>query len=350
MATPKKTKSGWEIVVYVGKLPDGKRIYKHLTGKSKAEVLEKAKAYQDDETPQTTQAGSMTVRDSVDRYIARREKELSPSTIAKYKSYRDSSFLDLQNKKIADLSDAYIQKQIDDYAKNHSPKSTLNRWNLIKAAVKEVKMNFKPHPKLPSAKRTRLEMPNKETMVELFHAVEGTGLEIPVCLAAVCGLRRGEICALDLNADIDYDNNLIHITKSMVLNDQGDYVVKSPKTEASNRTLPAPAWLMEILKAARDDPNYQMYLPNTVTTKFHALAQRLNIKCSFHGLRHYFVSVMTSLGIPDLYQMERLGHTTSYTTDRYREFLKEKTAEVNDDLIAYFDGIKSAASTARETP
>ena len=347
MATAKKNKNGtWEITVYVGKLPDGKRIYKHLTGKSKAEVLEKARAYQDDETPQTTQAGSMTVRQAVDKYIERRDAELSPSTIAKYKSYRDSSFLALQQQKIADLTDAYIQSQIDDYAKGHSPKSTLNRWNLIKAAIKEVKMNFKPHPKLPSAKRIRLEMPDKDTMVKLFDAVEGTGLEIPVYLAAVCGLRRGEICALDLSADVDYNNNLIHVNKDMVLNDKKEYVIKPPKTDAANRTIPAPAWLIGILKVARDNPNYKMYLPNTVTTKFHALAQNLGINCSFHGLRHYFVSVMTSLGIPDLYQMERLGHTTSYTTDRYKEFLKEKTAEVNDDLIAYFDGIKSAAHSS----
>ena len=125
-----------------------------------------------------------------------------------------------------------------------------------------------------------------------------------------------------------------------------EYVIKPPKTDAANRTIPAPAWLIGILKVARDNPNYKMYLPNTVTTKFHALAQNLGINCSFHGLRHYFVYVMTSLGIPDLYQMERLGHTTSYTTDRYKEFLKEKTAEVNDDLIAYFDGIKSAAHSS----
>lgn len=345
MATPKKTKTGWEIVVYVGKLPDGKRIYKHLTGKSKAEVLEKARAYQDDETPETTQAGSMTVRRAVDNYIARREQELSPSTIAMYKSYRNSSFLSLQNKKIADLSDTYIQAQIDDYAKDHSPKSVFNRWHLIKSAIEEAKPNFNPRVKLPRLKRKRLDMPDPQKIQELFHVVGGTRLEIPVCLAAVCGLRRGEICALDLRTDIDYDNNLIRVNKDIVRDYDGKYVVKPPKTDAANRSVPAPRWVIDILKAARDNPKYKMLRPTTVTDKFTDVARQIGINCSFHGLRHYFVSVMTALGIPDIYQMERLGHATNSILHRYKEFLKEKNAEVNDDLIAYFDALKGPSST-----
>lgn len=347
MATPKKNKNGtWEITVYVGKLPDGKRIYKHLTGKSKAEVLEKARAYQDDETPTTAQAGSMTVRQAIDKYIDRREAELSPSTIAMYKSYRNSSFLILQNKKIADLSDAFIQSQIDDYAKTHEPKSVLNRWNLIKAAVKEQKKNFDPSVRLPRLKRKRLDMPESTRMQNLFQAVEGSDLEVPVCLAAVCGLRRGEICALDLSQDVDYERNLIHINKDVVRSYDGTYVVKPPKTDAANRTVPAPEWLIDILKTARDNPAFKIPTPNNVTIKFQRLARKLGINCSFHGLRHYFVSVMTALNIPDIYQMDRLGHTTSYILNRYKEFLKEKNAEVNDSLVAYFDALKQPTTPA----
>ena len=346
MATPKKTKNGWEIVVYIGKLPDGKRFYKHLTGKSKAEVLEKARAYQDDETPSTAQAGSMTVRQAIDKYIERREKELSPSTVAVYKCYRDKALLDLQNKKIADLTDAYIQSQIDDYAKTRSPKSVLNTWGMVSAAIKEQKKNFDPTVKLPRNRRKHLDMPDLDKMQELFRAVEGTPLEIPVCLAAVCGLRRGEICALDLKKDVDYENRLVHVNKDIVRNDKGKFVIKPPKTDAANRSVPAPEWLIEILKAASDNPNYKPYLPGTVTMKFHKVAEKIGINCSFHGLRHYFVSVMTALNIPDIYQMDRLGHTTSYTLSRYKEFLKEKNAEVNSDLINYFDAIKQPSPSA----
>ena len=282
----------------------------------------------------------MTVKQAIERYIDRREKELSPSTLAVYKCYRDKAFLDLQNKKIADLTDAYIQSQIDDFAKTRSPKTVLNAWNMICAAIKEQKRNFDPDVKLPRNRRKLLDMPDLDKMQELFRAVEGTNLEIPVCLAAVCGLRRGEICALDLSKDVDYEHHLIRVNKDIVRNDEGKFVVKPPKTDAANRSVPAPAWLIDILRAARDNPNYKPYLPGTVTMRFHQLAERIGINCSFHGLRHYFVSVMTSLNIPDIYQMDRLGHTTSYTLSRYKEFLKEKNAEVNTDLISYFDAIK----------
>ena len=82
MPTPKKNKDGqWETIGYVGKDSSGRRKYKHLIANSKPELLQKLRQLED-ETPATIDAGSLTVRQALAQYIARRENELSPSTKA----------------------------------------------------------------------------------------------------------------------------------------------------------------------------------------------------------------------------------------------------------------------------
>lgn len=337
--TPKMTKKDngkWEAVVTIGRDDNGKRVQKHLTAKSRNELEHKIKEYAR-ETPKTLEDAELTVGQAVDRYIKRREQELSPSTIANYKKYRRTAFADLMTIKIKNLTEERIQQSIDEYAAGHKPKTVINRWNLIYAAVKEQKKNFEVNIMLPKQKRTRMQMPEEDLLMECFRKIEGRGIEIPVLLAATCGLRRGEISALDLGKDVDYDKGLILINKDMVLNDKKQYVVKPPKTDAANRAVPCPAWVLEKLKQARDTPGYRLFLPNTITTQWHRLANEMGIHCSFHGLRHYYASVMSSLNVPEQYQMERMGHSTNYMLQRYQEYLKTKEAQINDDMMSFYD-------------
>lgn len=345
MATPKKKSNGsWEMQVYVGIDPKtGKKRYKHVTGKSKPDVLAQAKQITDHETPKTLDALSLTVGEAVDRYIAKRESSLSPSTIAKYKNYRASSFNEIMNLKIGQLSDEILQTAVDNYAANHAPKSTVNRWNLILAAVRESKKNFTADVTLPKVPRQRLTMPEEAALLELFSRIENTPLEIPVLLAAVCGMRRSEICALDLAKDIDYEKSIIYVNKALVMNDQKQYVLKDTKTDAGERLIPCPSWVADKLKVARDNPNYRMYKPNTVTTKFKIIAAQLDLKCTFHGLRHYYASIMAALGVPDSYAMERMGHSTDYMLKRYQEYLRFKEVEINRDLMNFFDKLSPSS-------
>lgn len=49
----------------------------------------------------------------------------------------------------------------------------------------------------------------------MFEEIDGKRLEIPVIIAATCRLRRGEIAAMDLSHDIDYENKTITENKAM---------------------------------------------------------------------------------------------------------------------------------------
>lgn len=342
MATAKKTASkskSWETTVFIGVDPTtGKKKYKHLTAPSKAKLQEKVKALEG-ETPKTISALSLTVREAIEQYIARREKDLSPSTLQDYRKHARSAFPELMNLTIGELTDEICQRSIDDYSKTAAPKTVVNRWNLVHAAVREAKRNVKLYVRLPSVKRKRLDMPEQESLFTLFREIENTPLEIPVLLAATCGLRRSEICALDLAHDIDYDKGLIHIDKALVPGPDNRYVIKDTKTTAGERTVPCPAWVLDKLAKARDNPNYQPYKPNTITTHFTPLAKQCGVNCTFHGLRHYYASVMSALNIPEQYAMERMGHSTNYMLKRYQEYLSSKEAEVNSDLMSALDNL-----------
>ena len=337
MPTPKKNKDGqWETIAYVGKDSSGRRKYKHLIANSKPELLQKLRQLED-ETPATIDAGSLTVRQALAQYIARRENELSPSTKADYMRHPQSAFPQLMDLKISQLTDEVVQKAIDDYAKDHAAKTVINRWSLISSAVEEAKKNWSVSVRRPSVRRKRLEMPDDGPLLKLFEEIENTPLEIPVLLAAVCGLRRSEICALDLARDIDYDRCLIHIDKALVIGPDNAYTIKDTKTTAGERTVPCPKWVIEKLAEARNNPSYKPYKPNTITTHFTPIAKRCGVNCTFHGLRHYYASIMSALGVPDQYAMERMGHTTRYMLSRYQEYIKSKEAEVNEDLMNALD-------------
>lgn len=346
MAGIRQTKAGtYETNIYIGKDENGKRKYKHITAASKREIEAIVRDFRTRETPESIDTLSMTVGDAVKQYIDNREARrgdnaLSPSTIAKYHDYLNSElYHDLKKVKISKLSDNIIQRAIDSYAASHSPKSVSLRWGLIRAAVAEIRKNFSPSVNLPRIKRKRLEMPEKSKLQALFKNLRGHGMEIPVLLGSVCGLRRGEIAALDLSKDVDYDKGILRINKDMVLNKDRKYVIKKPKTDAAVRSVQCPSWVLQRLAEARDNPTYKMYLPNSITTGWNRIAKEYEISCSFHGLRHYFASVMESLGVPEAYQMERMGHTTNYMLKRYQEYLKETEYKVDDAMQAYFESI-----------
>ena len=345
MATPKKNRDGiWDVVVYIGRDPKtGKKKYKHLTADTKPKLIEKMKKVEG-ESVQTIDALSITVGEAIDAYIERRESEISPSTTANYKKYRREAFPDLMNVKIGQLTDERCQQAIDGYAATRSPKTVVNRWNLLYAAVKEAKKNINISVKLPSVKRKRLNMPEEEPLQRLFKEIENTPLEIPVLLAAVCGLRRSEICALDYTDDIDYEKGIIRINKAIVMDEKNRYVLKDTKTTAGERAVPCPRWVLDKIEEAKNNPSQKRYAPNTITCKFTPIAKQCGVDCSFHGLRHYYASIMSALNIPEQYQMERMGHSTNYMLKRYQEYLKSKEAEVNEDLMQALDNLNPTSN------
>ena len=175
---------------------------------------------------------------------------------------------------------------------------------------------------------------------QLFAAVAGTMLELPVKLAAYLGLRRSEICGLrwkhvDLNAGI--------LSVQEVRTEVGGQVVlKMPKTRTSIRRLGISGLhdLLAVLCQARsrrpaDGPDGWVVLrgdgtppmPDQLTRDLLAVVRRCGLPhITLHGLRHSFASVANSQGIP-MYDISRtLGHSSIAVTSNIYTHLFDDTA------------------------
>ena len=78
-------------------------------------------------------------------------------------------------------------------------------------------------------------------LAEVFAALKGTKLELPVMTAAFYGLRRGEVLGLKWDA-VDFEKNTLTIKRTVtsvnIDGKQTDLEQDSAKTKSSLRTLP----------------------------------------------------------------------------------------------------------------
>lgn len=152
-------------------------------------------------------------------------------------------------------------------------------------------------------------------------------------------MRRGEIAALDIKNDIDYERGLISITKAYTQNTDGEFILKEPKTCCGKRVVVCPKWATERIKKYAEKYKYEMPNPTQIGGEYQRLRKKYNLCCSFHGLRHYFASVMLALDVPEKYAMERMGHSTNSMLKHYQESMQEKEIEINTAMSIYFDAL-----------
>ena len=345
MSQAKKLPSGrWRNQLFVGYDDNGKRIYESFTADTKAEanlLAARRKAELEEGVRKARTPSRMTLGEAIDRYIENRDAILSPKTIREYKSYRRLYMQPLMRVKLSELTDEMIQGEINKAARELSPKSIRNIWGFFRAVITATVPDRTVFSvKLPPRERKEMHIPSSEELMKLFDAVRGKRLEVPVLLAATCGLRRGEIAALDLEKDVDYERNTISITKAVSHNDLNEWIVKAPKAYDSYRVIDAPPWVVEILRDARDD-GYEAMNPDHISTAFAKLCKRLEINVRFHDLRHYYASLMLSLGVPDKYAMKRMGHSTNHMLKNiYQHLIDEKNVEITEQINAYFDSMQ----------
>ena len=170
--------------------------------------------------------------------------------------------------------------------------------------------------------------------------------EFAILLVLFSGIRIGELCALTWK-DIDFDNKLIHITKTLIRVKNKDINAKTktkiildvPKTQHSIRDIPINDTILPYLKKFKKEDNCYFLTANNnfMTTKKYYLfylkyLESLSIKKrNFHILRHTFATRSLLCGVDIKTLSEILGHSSVKTTLDLYVHVKdsEKLAQIN---------------------
>ena len=218
-----------------------------------------------------------------------------------------------------------------------------NIHKALKYAVKNDMIPSNPADKVERPKQDKFygNFYDRDELNNLFEAVAGTKLELPVLLGAFYGLRRSEIVGLKWSA-IDFEQNTITISHTVTsCNLDGKCVIvakDTTKTKPSRRTLPLVPYFHEKLLAvkAQQERNQKLcgrsynrefleyicvddigdrFKPNYITSQFPKLLERNGFrKIRFHDLRHSCASLLLASGVPMKHIQEWLGHSDFSTT------------------------------------
>ena len=169
----------------------------------------------------------------------------------------------------------------------------------------------------------------------LLRHLQGRTLRPIVSFLLGTGARRGEVLALRWK-DVDLDNGVVRVERSLEQTKAGRLRFKSPKTKHGRRNVSISPWLIAELrahrtrqqerrlslgqgKATRDDLVFarwdgEIRSPHWLTQKFAQAMAALKIDCTLHGLRHTHVSQLIAAGLDVLTISRRIGHASPVIT------------------------------------
>ncbi len=187
----------------------------------------------------------------------------------------------------------------------------------------------------------------------------GDRRHVPLQIGFHTGFRISEILGLTWD-NIDFENKTITIDKILILKSSKDWMLQSPKTESSYRSIFIGDTLFKLLKKhklwqSENKLKYGEYYThneydfvctfddgrllthNALKNICNVCNDELGIKFSFHKLRHMHATTLIEAGANMKDVQERLGHSKLSTTmDVYSHVtakLKTQTVEIFENAI-----------------
>jgi integrase len=212
--------------------------------------------------------------------------------------------------------------------------------------------------KPPKVERAPMRTYDLAQTAELIAAMRGTRFFVPVLLAVLCGLRRGEIAALRWG-QVDLATGQLSVTQSAEQTRAG-VRYKEPKS-GRPRTVALSETVIEELRAYRIKQAQELLClglrvteatfvctredgqplrPHTLTHDWERKLSKTALpRIRFHDLRHAHATHLLSSGVHPKVASERLGHSkVGITLDLYSHVLPgmqaEAVARVDDALRA----------------
>lgn len=324
----------------------------------------------------------ITLGDFLSRWVDHIKSQVSPKSHERYAGIVDQNIkpalgaVPLTKLKPAQISEAYGKALVGgrrhDKAGGLSPRTVGHmhrvlkqalgqavRWELLTRnpadAVDPPKVDWKP--------MQTYDLPQTADLIE---AVRGGPIFIPALLAVLCGLRRGEICALRWR-NVDLAAGQISVVESLEQTKAG-LRFKAPKS-GKGRTVALSETVVDELRAHRvkraqemlqlgvglsDDDLMIAHADGSVVQPIYvsqqwarSIAKTPLARLRFHDLRHAHATHLLANGVHPKVASERLGHSkVGITLDLYSHVIPG----MQEDAVATVDAaLKTALRNRAET-
>ncbi|HSX76272.1 MAG TPA: site-specific integrase, partial [Shinella sp.] len=215
----------------------------------------------------------------------------------------------------------------------------------------------------PKVERKQMEAYSAPQTAVLLDELRASRVFIPVLLAALCGMRRGEIIALRWK-DIDLAGAIIAVTRSA---EQVGTEVRYKETKSGKaRTVALSSTVLEELRRHRLGqaeeqlklgirPSEESFVvaqidgaplkPVSLTHEWTRLLAKTDLpRIRFHDLRHSHATQLLAAGVHPKIASERLGHSTvGITLDLYSHVMPGMQANAAEQVDAAIKAAKKPA-------
>ena len=115
----------------------------------------------------------LTLKTACDAYIDAKRNILSPTTLKEYTATVRRLPEGFKNTILSDITSLQLQKEVNDYSKDHSPKTVANYAHFLSAVLKAHDITLKS-PQLPQKEKKSPYIPTKEDIKAIFAVIKGT--------------------------------------------------------------------------------------------------------------------------------------------------------------------------------
>ena len=329
---------------YVRSLKDertGKRVY--FYGTSEREINKKIFEY-------TTKAEKgRTFTEVAEEWWELEVEKLSPSTVKGYRKATERVIEFFDGYYISEIETSHISKFLNRLARQGYAKKTVKNHKIIVSrifhfAVVEGDKKYNPAHEAEIPRNLHETKRHPATPTEESIIRNSAEIWLLPYMALTTGMRRGELIGLKWS-DIDLDNNLIHVKRSIWYG--GGTHVKEPKTEAGKRKIPIITPLKEeLLKYERNPNHYVFGNENPITEKKYRVLyanfqKSTGINATVQQLRKSYATLAVGANIPPDVLKSIFGHKNISTTLNIY-------AEVRDSRIAAAGDLLSSSEMAKK--
>lgn len=346
-----KRKDGrWEGRYKVGYNESGTAKYRSVYGKTYQEVKLKIIEFKAIPIPHNS-SERLTVRELFEEWLSAVKLRVKESTYANYRMKADKHIFPdfgglryeqltvqmlhifIKNKLNSGLSAKYVSDIVIVFK---SMAKYISRVHGLRNPLADVIL-----PKV-TKKEMKLFNDNQQNQLCNYLMKNPDNTSIGVLLSFYTGLRIGEICGLKWN-DINFEKSILTVRRTVQRIRTGIHgtklIVDTPKSRSSQRSIPIPKFLANILRKFHDNDEFYILSgnskatePRTMQRKFKTILKKAELpSINYHALRHMFATNCIKLGFDVKTLSEILGHASVETTlNRYvHSSMERKTQCMN---------------------